>query len=244
MKLSIGKKMFAGFFVVLFILAITVTIAYFQISAVDRSYTVLIEDKAQKLIMIQELNWAIKKEQAELREYLLIGDEAALKSFNDSHSQYLSMSKALGDIIVISDAKKLFQEMDQLEGQYYQLANREIQLKQQNKTEEYTNLLLTEGRDTIQKFDKKIDELTTFQQNILKNGNEETSSKVTSIKKWMMLMGLLAVLLGVIIAFYIGLAERVAIYGITGKRNERVDQSHCKKGKKRTRSLFSRFMTS
>lgn len=44
--------------------------------------------------------------------------------------------------------------------------------------------------------------------------------------------------------FNLGLAERVAFYGITGKRNPRVDQSHCKKGKKRTRSLFSRFMTS
>jgi len=43
---------------------------------------------------------------------------------------------------------------------------------------------------------------------------------------------------------YLGLAERVTFYGDTSKRTGSLDNSHCKTGKKRTRSLFSRFITS
>ncbi|CAG7641492.1 hypothetical protein PAESOLCIP111_04237 [Paenibacillus solanacearum] len=204
MNLSISKKLFAGFLAVLIILTATVAISYYQITKVDQLYTRLIEDKAKKLIMIQELNVVIKREQVALRGYLLVGDDVAMQSFTSSHTTYLQLSKALQEIVVLPEAKTLLSELDQIENEYYQFSGKEFQLKQQNKTDQYVDLIVTQGRGIIQRFDAKIDEFTALQQQVLDQGNNDASVTVQHVKLWVTLLGAIAILLGIIIALYIG----------------------------------------
>ena len=204
MKMTIGKKLFAGFLGVLIILAATVAISYVQILTVDKTFTILIDDKANKLIMIKELNLTVKKEQSSLRGYLLIGDEASFTSFKKAHDQYLSESKTLDSIITHSDAKRILQELDKIENEYNRFAGLVFQLKKQNKTDEYIKLTATTGREIISRFDQKINELNKFQQNLLDEGSIDTTAKVKSIINVVLALGLIAIVLGVIIAIYMG----------------------------------------
>lgn len=204
MKLTIGKKLFLAFLSVLLILAATVFIGYTQISSVDDSYSHLIDDKAKKLILIQELDVAIKKEVIGLRGYLIVGDEKALGDFEKSHDHYVELSKSLNRIIKLPEAKQILNELDELENEYYEFSQHEILLKQQNQTDEYTKLIITQGRDIIQRFDEKVDQLTAFQQAILDDGNKETSDQVATIKLWVFLLGIVAVVIGILIAWFMG----------------------------------------
>ena len=204
MKMTLGRKLFAGFFGVLLILAATVAISYVQIKSVDNTYGNLIDDKAKKLIMIKELDIAVKKEQVGLRGYLLLGDEIALNSFNEAYDQYLETSKSLGNIITHPKAKGLLQELDQIENEYYRFSELAFQQKQQNKTDEYTNLVSTQGREITARFDQKIQELTEYQQGLLDDGHKETTAEVKSIINAVLTLGLIAILIGVIIAVYMG----------------------------------------
>lgn len=204
MKMTLSKKLFAGFLGVLVILAAMVAISYVQIKSVDDTYGELIDDKAKKIIMIKELDIAVKKEQVGLRGYALIGDETALTSFNEAHDQYLEGSENLGEILIQPNAKELLQELDQIQKEYYRYSEMIFQKKQLNLTEDYTNLESTQGREIVRRFDQKIQELTEYQQALLDNGNKETTAKVKDIINLVLVLGIIAILTGLIIAYYMG----------------------------------------
>lgn len=202
--MTIGKKLFAGFFAVLFLLGVTVGVSYYQINAVDKNYTDLINDKANKLIMIKSLDIQIKKEQSSLRGYLLLGDETSLNNFKKAHESYLNTSKSLSDVITHKKAKKFLSELNQIEDEYYQFSKKVFQLKEQNKTDEYTTLISTEGRKIVENFDKKIEEFTDYQQKLLDKGNNDTTTEVKYIIQLMLILGFIAMLTGIFIAIYMG----------------------------------------
>lgn len=203
MKMTISKKLFGGFLAVLVVLIATVAISYYQISTVDHTYTELINDKSKKLILIQEMKVSIQQEQTGVRGFLIDADPVSLQTFTQAHDDYLEISKVLNEIIVLPTAKELLQQVDQLENQYYQFASQEIQLKQQNKNGEILSLIDT-GREMTQKFSQKIDDFADFQQNVLDEGSKDTSDKVTSVKYWVVTLGIIAILIGVAIALYSG----------------------------------------
>jgi len=182
----------------------TVGIGYYQISSIDHTYTNLIKDKAHKLIMIKDLVIAVKQEQVSMRGYLITGDEASFQNFTNAQNEYQNTYGELLQIIVQPKAVQLLKEADQLEKEYSQFANRTFELKRQNKTNEYRNLVATQGRDIVNRFSEKVTELAQFQEGLLEKGNQEATATVDTVKNLVLILGIAAVLLGFVIALFIG----------------------------------------
>ncbi|MHA7967748.1 methyl-accepting chemotaxis protein [Paenibacillus sp. CAU 1782] len=204
MKLTISRKLLAGFLAVLLILTATVAISYSQTSLVDRTYRDLIEDKASKLILIQKLNVIVKQQQVGLRGYLINGDNAALQHFTDAHTEYKSQSLSLEAMVTEPETLGLLQELNELEAEYVYLSNRIIKLKIQGKEAEYTELLNTQGQDIMNRFDEKASQFTSFQQELLDNGQLEASQKAETIQNLILALGIGALLLGLFVSWFIG----------------------------------------
>ncbi|GLX67150.1 methyl-accepting chemotaxis protein [Paenibacillus glycanilyticus] len=204
MKLTVSRKLFLGFLAVLVILTAIVMIGYSKITAVNQSYGKLIDDKAKKLILIQELNVAIKKEQLNARGYLILQDESSSQNFKTAHETFLKLSGDLSVIIKLPKAKELLQELIDLENQFHAIATDEMQLKDQNKTGDYLKLVTTQGHEVASAFDSKMDELTAYQQTVMDDGHAATSAQTESTKTSMLILGILAIVIGLAIALYIG----------------------------------------
>ncbi|REK71157.1 methyl-accepting chemotaxis protein [Paenibacillus paeoniae] len=203
-RFTINRKLFAGFTAVLVVLMATVAIGYFQITQVDRHYTSIIEDKAHKLMLIQELNVEVKKEQAALRGYLLLGDPESLQGFTDAHNDYKALSRGLEAIIVHPEAAAMLQELDQLESEYYFTSNKSIKLKVSGDTKQYLEITSTQGQEILKKFDQKADTLIAYQQNLLDESKEEVHNEVQAIKQLVLLLGIAAVMIGLIVSWAVG----------------------------------------
>ncbi|GMK48749.1 hypothetical protein PghCCS26_58790 [Paenibacillus glycanilyticus] len=204
MKLTVSRKLFMGFLAVLIVLAAIVFIGYSKITTVDRAYGKLIDDKAKKLILIQELNVAIKKEQLSARGYLILKDDSSSQNFNAAHESFLQLSKELSAIVKLPKAKELLEQLIGLEKQFHEAATREMQLKDQNKTDEYMELVTKQGHEISSAFDSKMDELTDYQQTVMDEGHQETADQAASTKTSMLVLGLAAILIGLAVAVYIG----------------------------------------
>lgn len=76
MKMTVRKKLLAGFGLVYVLIALLVGFAYYEISAIDRTYTSVIDNRMPKLVKAKELEVLIQQESSNLRGYLLTGDEA------------------------------------------------------------------------------------------------------------------------------------------------------------------------
>ncbi|WP_246943495.1 methyl-accepting chemotaxis protein [Bacillus pinisoli] len=204
MKMTISKKLFAGFLSVLLLLVVIVSVGYYQISSVDQSYTNLINGEAKKVMLVKELNINVKEQQSRIRGYLIVNDETALQAFTEAHDSFLSLSKELEGLVDNPKANELLKELVQLENDYQQLASQLIELKRRNQVEEYTNLVATQGREITNNFDQKAREFSEFQEAVLNTVNTDTSSKVKVIKNFVLILGIISIMIGFFIALYMG----------------------------------------
>jgi Methyl-accepting chemotaxis protein len=193
-----------GFLAVLVILTAIVFIGYSKVTSVDQEYGKLIDDKAAKLLLIQDMDVEIKKEQLNARGYLILKDELSMQKFMGAHESFLKLSGDLNAVVKLPEAKKLLSELIELEKQFHEVAVQEMQLKDQNKTDEYLKLVTTQGHEISLSFDSKMDELTAYQKTVMDEGHKSTSEQVEGIKTSILILGLIAILLGLAIALYIG----------------------------------------
>jgi len=220
MKLTVSKKLLAGFFTVILIFMVTLGINYVGISVVDNIYTDLIEDKAQKMIKIKEMQAAVKQEVVSMRSFLLLGDEATEQSFEKGHEEFLKQHQQLTEIIKMPQAVQMLKELRDIESEYYQFSQQLFELKRQSKTAEYTKLIATQEIGIVQKFDQKAAELSQFQSDLLTQGDIDATTEVNKTKKAVVAFVIFAFLIGMAIAIYIGrhISRPVAAVAETAKK--------------------------
>ncbi|WML42677.1 methyl-accepting chemotaxis protein [Neobacillus sp. PS3-40] len=227
MKWTVSKKLISGFSVVLFILAVTVSISYYEISMVNKTYNSLINDRAKVVINIKDLQIAVSEEQTNLRGYLIMGDETNLQNFQKSRDDFKKLYVNLLQTIHVSKDVQLLKEINQIENEFSGFANNVVEFKRLNQTTEYISMVSGKGPEIIKRFDQKTEELSQYEKRVLDQGNTETTTKIKSIKNVVLILGVLAILAGLAIALYIGghisrpvlkvsnLAKRIAMGDLT-----------------------------
>jgi methyl-accepting chemotaxis protein len=204
MKWSVRKKLMGGFSVVLLILALSVAISYYEISTVNKSYSNLINDRAKTVISLKEFQIAILKEQSSLRGYLITGNESNLASYNQARSDFQKLYVQLFKSIHVSKELELLKETNKMENEYSVFANNVIEFKRINNVEEYTNLVSDKGPEIVKRFDQKTEELSQYEEKMLDQGRQETTAKVKSNMNLVLILGVIAILAGLVIALTIG----------------------------------------
>lgn len=227
-RFSIRQKIFISFLAVMIILSAAVALSYVQISNVSSQYTDIIDDKAHKLNLIQQLNVQVKKEQSSFRGYLLFGDADTLQDFTDAHNTYKDLSRELEAIAVNQEGAALLEELISLENEFYYTSNQAIKLKVKGDSK-YIELATTKGQEIVAKFDQKAEELEDFQQLALDESKETAKKAVEDIKLLVLILGSAAVLVSIVVSqivgYYIskpvvriaGAAERIAAGDLTSE---------------------------
>lgn len=204
MKWTIRKKLFAGFISVILILSVAIGISYSQLARVDGTYRDLIDEKVSLFVQVQKLNVAVMQEQASLQNYLLGGNKADLEHFEKAHADYIEIARAVGSISGDAETRKWRDELNYYEEEYYMVAKRAINLKDQNKTEELTELITVKGNDLINGFELTAQQFSEFQQSLLERHTQDASRKVDGVKNLILYSSLASILIGGAIATLIG----------------------------------------
>ncbi|MGG0857670.1 methyl-accepting chemotaxis protein [Metabacillus fastidiosus] len=204
MKWTIGRKLIYGFAVVLFILIVMIGVSYYEIDVVDDTYSSVIENEAEKAVEFKELQVIAKRETISLRGYLLLGNEQSLQDFEITRAEYKEKSEHLLETLEISQSIQMLKELNQIENEYAQFAEQTFELKRQNDTDAVNALISSQGPDIINRFDEQLNKLSTFQDDLLEKGSKDASEKVADTKVEILVLGILAVLIGIGIAIFIG----------------------------------------
>lgn len=204
MKWTINRKLLGGFLVVILILVAIIGVSYYQINTVNNNYSFLLQDKAKKAVDIKDLQVAVKQEMVSMRGYLIVGDDQAFQDYSRAQEEYKKKYEDLIGRFQLPQAINLLKQLNEIENEYQQFANQVFELKKQNKTEEYRTLISTQGRDIVKRFDEQTTKLSDYQNNILDQGNKDTSAKVEKTKIQVLTLGIIAVLIAIGIAIFIG----------------------------------------
>lgn len=202
-KMTIGMKITLGFLVILIIFAGTNLFSYERMSTMSKTYDELLNDKARKLIMIQEINVIIKREQLAIRGYLLSEDQEAYKALDTHHETFQKLTDNLQGTLTHEVAKELLQELKALESQFYKLAHQEAELKKQGKDAEAMALVNGKGKEINTTFDNKLDEFVKYQQQLMEAGQSQTVKKVQETKNLVLILCVAALFVGIIFIVFI-----------------------------------------
>lgn len=201
--MTIRKKLYAGFLAVLLILSVLAGVSYYQISNVDKSYSQLIDDRAQKVLMTKELQNIANKEQINLSSYLVTGDQGGLDQYNQAVKEYETYSKDMAKLVKTAKGKQLLDQLNSYEKDYRYFADSIVELKKENKTDEYSRLMATQGSGIVNNLIHKADEMAKYQKSQLDEGKASTSDKVDSLKLLVLILSVASVLVGLVIAYVI-----------------------------------------
>ncbi|WP_391118175.1 methyl-accepting chemotaxis protein [Psychrobacillus sp. L3] len=204
LKWTINKKLLGGFSAVLLLLIITIGISYTQITEVDNSYSDLLSDKAMKSIAIKDLQVAVKQEVLAMRGYLIIGDEESLTGFSNAITDYNNKYELLLPKVKYPEAIKMLKIINQIENENTKFSEKVIELKKQNKEDEYEALLSTQGKDIVKRLDVEVAKLSDFQNNLLVDGSTNNTKMVKKTTTLTLIFGIIAILVGIAIALFMG----------------------------------------
>lgn len=154
MKMTVRRKLLAGFGLVCVLIVWLVGFSYYEISKLNGTYTV-IDKRVPNLVNVKELEVLIHRQVGSMRGYLLTGDETLRKNFEKAHEEYKKISEKLAAKLTREETKQQLAELDLLEQQFYELGQKTFDLKAQNKPEQYIALVTTTGRDLTTQFDEK-----------------------------------------------------------------------------------------
>ncbi|MDP4086382.1 MAG: methyl-accepting chemotaxis protein [Bacillota bacterium] len=203
MKLTVARKMLLGFGSILIILLTMMGISYSEINSIKNTYEDLLNNNVQKVNLTHELIESSKEMQLANRGYLLMGNEASLADYQKSKSQYKKLSKKIMTLLTQKSEEKILQELEQYSNQYIAVAEKTISLKQDHNPD-YLNVISIDGPPLVLGVQKKANEMIKIQTNDIAQVRIDTLRKVKTLQFNLLLFSILALLVGGVIAFFIG----------------------------------------
>lgn len=201
-RMTIRKKLYGGFGLVLVLLALMSFISYSYLVSVNDSYTKLIKEKSATVQLIKDLSLAVESEHSHVSEYLLTGDQASLDGYNTAQATFLSSLHQLQSLVTDRDEKQILAGLDLLQSQYSSVALQMIDAKKQNKTEDFLKALESQGvvRD---KFSNTAFRFVELKQTQLDGEAQATFREVEQTKLIVISITAATLLVGIIASFLI-----------------------------------------
>ncbi|WP_186580483.1 methyl-accepting chemotaxis protein [Aquibacillus kalidii] len=203
MKFNLSKKLLAGFFSVLLLLAAVTVVTVIQFTTVDKNYSDSIDDSFKKLSILTDMENAVLKEQITVRGYLANGDEGNIEEFNRVSGIFSENANKFLQLDITTEVEQVVEEFIEVESKYNQLAQQLIELKRQEKTKEIATLMKEQGNGLTQQITEVGEKARTYQETNIEEVSSNLSAKAKASKTSIIIISVFAMILGVIIALYI-----------------------------------------
>lgn len=220
MKMTIRKKLLGSFFVVLLFLGILAGMGYYLLSTVNRTYSNLIDVESRKEMLILQMTSIVNEQSKTIRGYLLTGDEQSLQTYQRADQRYREASEKIQTLIETEKGKTMVAELNRLNDEYDAVIQQLITYKKQNNTAAYQQLIRTKERDTANLFITKAEEAREYFHEYVDTRNKQVSEQVVTIKRFILVISLLAVAIGIGIALFISRMISTPIVLLTNSAKE------------------------
>ena len=210
MGMSVKAKLTAGFGVLVAITLMLGAAAYRSIVVID-SAADEIDRKTQERNLADSVDAAALKETLGLHSFLLTGDENALETYNSARREYEETAEKLPALVKSEEGKRLFTEIKRTHSAYITVAEREIQLRRENKTKDAFNFMRTEGVPAFQAVHEAASEFTAHLVKSKEAIDKQQDADVANAKMIIFILCLTGVVVGIIVAGSMSRSVSVAI---------------------------------
>lgn len=204
MKWNVQKKILSGFISVLILLLVLAGISYSQLLTVNKTYSNLLDEQVEKVSMAKELDLLFQRQSASIRGYIITNNSDYYNQYQEARSLYLNTSKKIKKLIASSKGKRLYEQIDSLDNQYFDAVDLEVKLFKEHNQAELNKFITNDLKGISENFTASVDALVDHQQKQLDKTHNQVREKVNNIKVFIIVITIFALLVGIVIALVIG----------------------------------------
>jgi len=200
MGLTIGKKLSAGFLLILLLLAIGSVISINRISFTEQAYKQLIDENIENSMHAKDLQMLYLNQSTTIKNYLMTGDDTYITQYEEYLAQANGKLKQMLEAYKDEGDLEIIKQLVAFQTRYDEIVQKEIRLKKAGDETGYINLMNTSGKTISNVFQKKIAELDSGQEKIVFSGIQNASYSVSETKIFVLIIGLISVCVGIVLS--------------------------------------------
>lgn len=174
--MSIGKKLYGGFGVLLIIIILSSLYSFSQIGKIQEEYKSLLESRVAQTILAKSIQTETSLEGVYIRSYLLLGRQDDLDKFNEHYEKTNQYFSGIESLVRSDEMKKLLKETQELNAKFYAASQDVIQMKKENDMDGAVELMDSEMVPLNEGIRGTLDEMTKYQ-------NEKLDQENTAVLK-------------------------------------------------------------
>lgn len=199
MRFSVRKKLWAGFLSLVILMIVAGVLNYMSIPKISEKYEYLIDDRMEKVILLEQLSTNQNELSNDMRGYLLYKELKYLKNRRGQLESFNDKLAVLDSTLHSEESRAMLEDIKSASIQYTELTESAISSFNNGKDDE-----AVESAGEAEKYQAEITGLAKNLIDFQRSQMEKTKDEVTSLLKWtsVFMFGviLLSVLLSVLIA--------------------------------------------
>lgn len=201
MKMTIAKKMWFGFSVVLLLLLVISILASITLSSVSNRYQFLLDDRVQKVNLVNEIEIAQKDVARSMLDYVLFNTVASKKDVTVQMESAKSLSEELRGRLFSPETLAMMDDLDKKTEAFSLKIDEAIAAKQKNDTS--INKLTNEAKVMNAKLIEVLEDIEQFMQDDMDKTREELANFEEWVNIFIFILVAASILLGIVVAYFI-----------------------------------------
>lgn len=221
MRLTIGRKVFGAFTIVLLLLIYVGGIGFYQVNNVDKEYTQLLDEEVLKLQLLKDVTYEIQKAQTYANNYLLRSTNiASHRSYTDAIEQYRSLYEQLGQYTFEGAAAEYVLLIDDLVNIYTTNTDEMFALNRTAARPSEIDAANNAANEAVERIANTSDEIIVLSEAAMDEVREETERSVENARTLLLSVVIITVIVGGIGAVYIGRTISMPVLRIAAASEE------------------------
>ncbi len=200
--MNIKMKLYSVFSIMILIVLIVAGISAYAARSLNNSYDDLLNGHVENILAIKDLKYFAADETKYMRGYLLTGQQDQLDHLKEA-KESTTAQIAMLEQLLSGDSEKHLGEFKSVQTDYAALTDQLIALKQQGDEAKYNELVATKCVPMAQDLADKAKSMEDYERNLLMQERASNTHIVNTVHWTLVIAGIVAVLLGILIATFV-----------------------------------------
>ena len=201
--MSIGKKLYAGFSVLIVFLLIGSIFSFIQLTNIDKDYSLVLEDRVKKIFLVTDIQNASSLQGVYIRSFLLQPRDVTIENLEKQQAMVSQTIEELQPLFVTQEMVDQLKIIEEQQNIFTAVGNEVILLAQSGKQEEAIDLLTNKGRPANEAIQSGINSIEDFQTSAMLQAQDETQASAATSKKLLIIISVLSTIIAALVAFSI-----------------------------------------
>lgn len=200
--MSIAKKMFIAFGIIVLILIGVSGFSVAKLMTVDDEYSFLISDNAYKVIETMKVENAVSLQGVYIRSYMLYHNSKDLDNLDKQREMITKTMDEVGPLFKVAEMKEKVQSIKEKQALYSGYVDEIVQYVDNNQMEEAHNILANFAIPTNQSIQQSINDIVDFQTEKMNASSADITTSANTSEIFLIVISLVGIIISISLAIW------------------------------------------